>query len=493
MTDFSVPQRMGWKAFLIFFFKDLKGIMVAVGTFLILSIINSDIDIFNASDLLKVLGIAGLLLVYLLLWTLARYLPKKFYVSDGSLIFTHGLLHRQTTTIPLDRIQTLRTKRGLIYQMLQMRGITFDTLASKTEEIELILDEADWESLIWRIENEERTEKDNNESVPADTPPSRGIFIYFKNKYLIADAFCQNHLKGVAILGAFLLAVLNRISNYIEDVEGYVEDLAYEYADGFALTPLDVLVVFALVYILVMLLWVGKALLVYYDMTATIEDNLLTFSRGLFTRMTNRFSYDKIRTASVKRNYLERHFGLCTLQLRQALFATAKKEEENLRIYSSDDSLLLLKWWLGENYESEETQIVGKSGHGVLIHSALLWSILSMVAAIVLCCVQLYIWTIIPAICLVIALWKGVCAMHRSRIILKETYIEVDNGAFADVRNFVKYEDVEVVRIRRTPFSRWFHRATLTLSTSGSSFTVRSLPESDAELLAEYLLCISTS
>lgn len=488
MTDFSVPQRMGWKAFLIIFFKDLNGIMVAVGTFLILSIINSDIDIFNASDLLKVLGIAGLLLVYLLLWTLARYLPKKFYVSDGSLIFTHGLLHRQTTTIPLDRVQTLRTRRGILYQMLQMRGITFDTLASKTEEIELILDEADWNSLILHIENEEATEKENDENVLADMPTSKGVFIYFKNKYLIADAFCQNHLKGVAILGAFLLAVFNRISNYIEDMEGYVEDIAYEYADEFSMTPLDVLGILALVYILVMLLWVGKALLVYYDMTATIEGGLLTFSRGLFTRMTNRFSYDKIRTASVKRNYLERQFGLCTLQLRQALFATSKKEEENLKVYSSDASLDLLRWWLGENYESEETQFEGKSGRGVLIHSALPWSLLSVVSAVALCWLQLYVWVTIPVVCLVIFVWKGVCAMRRSRIILKESYIEVDNGAFAEVKNYLKYEDLEVVRIRRTPISRWTQRVSLTISTSGSAFTVRSLPESDAALIAEYLL-----
>lgn len=491
MTDFSVPQRMGWNAFLIIYLKDLKNVAAAVGTFLILSIINSDISISSSSDLLKLLGIVGLCLVLALLVALARYLPKKFYVSDGSLIFTHRLLHRQTTTIPLDRVQTLRTKRGIIYQMLQMRGITFDTLASKTEEIELILDESDWNSLILYIENEEATEKENDERVSDDMPPSEGVFIYFKNKYLIADAFCQNHLKGMAILGAFLLAILNRISNYVEEVEGYVEDIAYEYADEFVMTPLDVLGVLVLVYIFVMLLWVGKALLVYYDMTATLEGGLLTFSRGLFTRMTNRFSYDKICTASVKRNYLERQFGLCTLQLRQALFATAKKEEENLKIYSSDASLALLRWWLGDDYEHEETLIAGKSGRGVLIHSALLWSLLSVVAAIVLCCMKLYVWIIIPAVCLVTFLWRGVCAMRRSRIILKETYIEVDNGAFADIKNYLKYGDIEVVRIRRTPFSRWSHRVSLIISTSGSAFTVRSLSESDAALIAEHLLCKS--
>lgn len=488
MPDFSIPRRMGWNAFLIIYLKDLKRVLAAAGTFLILGIINSEINIFEITDLLKISGFAGLCLLLSLIMALAQYLPKKFYVSNGSLIFAHGLIHRQTTTIPLDRIQTLRTKRGLIYQMLQMRGITFDTLASKTEEIELILDESDWDSLISKIESEELNENETADGAPEDIPSAKGIFIYFKNKYLIADAFCQNHLKGVAILGAFILSMLDRISNYVDDVAGYVENIAYEYADEFVITPLDVLWVLVLTYIIVMLLWVGKALLVYYDMTATIEGTLLTFSRGLFSRKTTRFSHDKVRTVCVKRNYLERQFGLCTLQLRQALFATAKKAEDNIRIYSSDSSLVLLKWWLGEEYERKDTLIVGKSGLGMMVHSALPGVILSLAAMVVLCWMQLYIWNAISAVCLVIFILRGLYVMRRSRILLKESYVEIDNGAFADVKNYIKYEDIEVVRIRRTPFSHWSHRASLIIATSGSTFTIRSLPESDCDLIAEYLL-----
>lgn len=485
MTDFSVPRRMGWNAFLIIFLKDLKNVGSTVGIFMLISILNSDLDIFDVSDLLRLLGCVLLCLVISLFVALSKFLPKKFHVSDGNLIFTHGLFHSQTTTIPLHRIHSLRTRRGLVYQMLEMRGIAFDTLASKTEEIELILGESDWQSLIRQIENEESVgDMATNEAEPR----KNGVFVYFKNKYLIEDAFCQNHLKGVAVLVAFLWAVFNRIFNDFDDVGEYAVRIAGRYEDTFVLTPSEIVMSLVVIYIFVMFLWIGKALLVYYDMTASIDRSLLTFSRGLFSRMTSRFSHDKVCTASVKRNFLERRFGLCTLWLKQALFATSKKEEDNIRIYSSDESLVLLKWWLGDEYESEDTLFVAKSGRGTLIHCVAPGVVVSVVATFALCCLSLYVWMALPVLCLVFVLWRGVCAMRHSSISLRETYLEVGNGSFADVKNYIRYDDVEVVLVRRTPFSPWSHRVAIAVATPGSSFIVRSIKEDEAAYICEFLV-----
>lgn len=237
-----------------------------------------------------------------------------------------------------------------------------------------------------------------------------------------------------------------------------------------------------------MLLWVGKAFLLYFNMTAAIDGNLLTFSRGLFSRLTSRFSYDKVCTVCVKRNFLERRFRLCTMSLRQALFATANKEEDNIRIYSSDASLALLRWWLGKDYEDETILLSVRSGQGVFWHSIIPGVTVLLVAAAALCYWQLYLWTMIPAVCLPMVLWKGYCTMRRSRISLRQTYMVVENGGFADVRNYVKYENVEVVMIKQTPFTRFTGRVSIAFSTSGTSFTVRSIPQRAASRIADTLL-----
>ncbi len=78
--------------------------------------------------------------------------------------------------------------------------------------------------------------------------------------------------------------------------------------------------------------------------------------------------------------------------------------------------------------------------------------------------------------------------MRHSRIELREDYFVIHNGAFAEKENYIKYTDVEVVLVTRSPFTQWSHRASLSVSTSGTTFVVRSLREKDACMIREYLL-----
>lgn len=78
--------------------------------------------------------------------------------------------------------------------------------------------------------------------------------------------------------------------------------------------------------------------------------------------------------------------------------------------------------------------------------------------------------------------------MRHSKITLKDSYIMVYGGRFAEIENYIKYHNIEVVKIRSTPFTRWFHRVTLSISTAGSNFSVRSLKIDEAKLIYELLL-----
>lgn len=129
-----------------------------------------------------------------------------------------------------------------------------------------------------------------------------------------------------------------------------------------------------------------------------------------------------------------------------------------------------------------------ESGRGVMMRILLPWLVIALGAAIALWLNDNAALTIIPAVCLAIAAAYGYCAMRRSKIELREGYVAISNGHFAEVVNYVKYANVEVVRIRKSPFTPYFHRVALELSTSGSSFAVRSLKEEEAEQIRELLL-----
>ena len=196
----------------------------------------------------------------------------------------------------------------------------------------------------------------------------------------------------------------------------------------------------------------------------------------------------KICTIRIKRNFLEKRFGFCTLMLRQALNVSAQKEDDNMKIYGTDTSSFFLNWWLGEDYDTLPDIITAKSGRGVLIRSMLLSVLIVAVLVIVFCCNQMYLWLIVPLLWLMIAVWRGVCAMRHSRITLKSSYFIIHNGAFAEITNYIKYSNLEVVRIRRTPLTRFFHRVAIELSTSGTTFFVRSVSEDSARTIYEYPL-----
>lgn len=480
MADFSNPQRMSPSAFVVIFVKILRMFLSVVILVVVVKCFNSE----SGSALIRALwSIAGVVLVALIL-ALASYMTTKFHISQGNLIFSHGIFQREKKTIPLERIHSLRTKRGMVYRIFGLRGIAFDTLASKGEELELILDESDWRSLFSLIEKGE----DRPEAAVAAQTDEKSRTIRFSNKALVVDALCQNHLKGFAILFGFMAVVYDRVNDFTDNAVDTITDYTASYFDGWHISLPWIVGAVVLLYIIVAALWVGKAIMRYYDMTLSIDKRILTFESGLLSRSSSRFSITKVCTISVKRNFLEKKLGYSTTMLRQALNVTAEKEEDNLKIYGIDRSGMFLQWWLGGDYAQSPVISTARSGKGVVVHVVSTAFVIAVAAILILCHFGLYFWSAVPVIYLLVYLLKGLSALRRRSITLRESHVVVNNGSFADVLNYIKYDNIQVVRIRRTPFTRWFHRVTLQLSTSGTTFSVRSLKEDEAGFISEALM-----
>lgn len=483
MTDFSVPQRMSLGAFFIYFLNFFKLIFKAIIIVLAYKIFTSE---GGFSDVLvRILIVIGSVAAIALIVAALAYFKIKFHVEGGNLIYKHSLIGRATTTIPLEKIHTLRTRRGLFYQMLNLRGVVFDTLAAKGTEIELILSESDWQALINQIERQEKPEAASTE---AQSDSNFSSYKKFSNKDLILDALCQNHLKGMVVLGGFFAVIFNNLSDLSEETIDRIADYLETHLSYFAVSVAGIAIIMACTYLVSLLLWLGKVLFRYFDLSLTYNSRILTFNHGLFSRLSSRFARDKICTVWIKRNYFEKRLGLGTLAMKQALNSSAQKEEDNLKIYGKDCSEFFLGWWLGKDYSTEPVITSAKSGRGVVIRTLLPDLLLSLAATAVLAYFGRYGWIIVPAIYLMASLPKGILTMRHSSITLKESYIIVGNGRFAEIKNYLKYENVEVVRIQSSPLTRFSGRVSLTLSTTGSTLTVRSLRKDRALYIYELLL-----
>ena len=490
-NDFSVPRRMSKSAFVILFFNVLKSLS---NYFFILVFI----ELFKSSEtfldkMLYVLGIGGICISIATVLSFISYYFKKYYIEDENLIFIHGLMHKEVTSVPLCRIQSLRTKQGLMYRLFDMRGISFDTLASQGKEVEMILDEDDWNALIAQIDRLKVDEA--NESNPGISDTSSIGTIETKdlptvsNLNLIKGAFCQNHLQGMTVLLGILISLYNQLGTFDKEATVYIVDYVDRYTNPAIFSLSSILLLVVLLYFVMLLLWMGKVFLHYYNTVIQINQEQLLFEYGLVSRNSSRFSYDKICTLHVKQNLLEKLLNCSTIIFRQALNATDTKQGSDVKLYGSQAATYFLNWWLGIKHVSSQALVSARSGYGMMGFSLQFQLFITFVSIFVFYYLQWYIGFGFSVAYLLIMLLKDYLAVRRSHIVLKEDYVEIHSGSFAAVTDYFKYSNIEVVRLKSTPFTPYYHRVSLFISTNGSSFVVRSLKEDEAREIYELLLC----
>lgn len=308
-SDFSVPRRMSKSAFIILLVKEL---LSYAGPFLIWAIIK----LFNSGRQRSLMETMEMLLflficylVFSVVTAFISYYYKKYYIKNGNLIFIYGFLKKETV-IPLQKIQSLRTRRGFMYRLLDMKGVSFDTLASKAAEVELILDYKDWDALIERIEQQEQMPEEDKQPTEENCvireakPVANKYTLKLSNLNLIKGAFCQNHFRGMIVLLGILFTFYDKVLSASDRILNLFIDYVNEHADYASLSVTVFVICIIVLYLVIMILWIVNVFMQYYNMEVQIDKAQLSFESGLFTRFSSRFSYDKVCTVYVKQNII---------------------------------------------------------------------------------------------------------------------------------------------------------------------------------------------
>lgn len=500
MSDFSTPRRMSPAAFIVIWMQTFQQLIT---TFIvIIGMMLFDDDLVFSQRLIMAVAFVGGAIALSAGVAFLKYYFRKYHIEGDSLIYTHGLAFKNTTSVPLERIHNLRTKSGIFYRLVDMRGVSFDTLASEKQEVELILNESEWQALLRQVRiGEDFPDAGGLDASVAPPPPFRQDKLHVSNLNIIKGALCQNHLQGFAILGAIAAAVFNKVSEIDEDATGQIIDYIDAHAGEVSLTVSQILLCAAVIYLFVMLLWTGRTAIRYYGMTITIADNRLTFESGLFSRYTSRIARNKATVLSIKQNPLERLAQCETISIRQAENVTDEKKRGDITIYGSDLGNRILGWWTGDDTGNElpfkdkdsvkeSILMTARSGKGVFVRRFMPHLLIAVVALLVL---MFAADIVIPSIA-VCSLYTGlmavraVMAWRHSSIELTDAYVLINRGNIARIREYVRYPDIESIRIRRTPFTRYTGRVSLQLATNSGATTVYSLTLADARTLRRYFV-----
>lgn len=500
MNDFSTPRRMSPAAFIVIWMQTFQQLIT---TFIvIIGMMLFDDDLVYSQRLIMSVAFIGGALALSAGVAFLKYYFRKYHIEGDSLIYTHGLAFKNTTSVPLERIHNLRTKSGIFYRLADMRGVSFDTLASEKQEVELILNESEWQALLRQVRiGEDFPDAGGLDTAVAPPPPFRQDKLHVSNLNIIKGALCQNHLQGFAILGAIAAAVFNKVSEIDENATGRFIDYIDTHAGDVSLSVGQILLCAAVIYLLVMLLWTGRIALRYYGMTITIADNRLTFESGLFSRYTSRIARNKATVLSIKQNPLERLARCETISIHQAENVTDEKKRGDITIYGSDLGNRIFGWWTGDDTENElpfrnkdsvkeSVLMTARSGKGVFVRRFVPHLLIAVAALLVLMFAADIVMPAIAACTLYTGLMAGraVMAWRHSSIELTDAYVLINRGNIARIREYVRYPDIESIRIRRTPFTRYTGRVSLQLATNSGATTVYSLTLADARTLRSYLV-----
>ena len=262
-NDFSAPRRMSKSAFVIFFVNNLWLYAKYFLFIVILELFNSEKKLSFIEAALDFLVVLAICLTLAAVIAFINYYSKKYYVENGNLIFIHGLVRKEITSMSLTKIHSLRTKQGLIYRLLDMKGVSFDTLASQSEEIEMILDNEDWEALLSRIETlDSQTQIQASEADKIEEKTDGYTTkLSVGNLNLIKGALCQNHLRGMVVFGSILVTLYDQIISVNENAVEYFYGYMATHADFLRLSLSSCITVAASLYIVTLLLWLGKVFL----------------------------------------------------------------------------------------------------------------------------------------------------------------------------------------------------------------------------------------
>lgn len=485
--DFRAFSRMGSDALL---FMTVQFVVNTLWRFWPLFIV---IVVKSRTITKMVLFISGFVVLIVLASVLMKvvdYLNRYFKIEDQKLVYKRGFFDKQVKILPLERIHTIRTKSGFWYQMFDMVGVSFDSIASEDVEVELLLNKEDFGLLLKTI-NEEGdyvisvAEGGEGEAPKEVLHPSDYKKFDYSIKDLVLGAVTQNPIKGLLLFfgvvsflfGEFYEVLLDHLSEVVDTVHYW-----YLGSDWVVLT-----LVFVVSYLFTLLVWIIYAVVRQYGATVSVTSDKIRYEAGLLTRRAAFIAKTKITALTVKINILERLFGISTLRIEQSDAVEGKEGKERIIIFGWKYYDALINEWYGAEAVTRVERI--RSGIGLFVYTFFVWGIfvVALPTTVLMWYYPQALWLVLPATLGITAL--GAFLRYRqSGIALDRTHLLIYDGQYALRRTFIPIENVESVAVAQSFIQKRSGRAQLIIHTMADVHSVRSISHPEACKIRDYVL-----
>jgi putative membrane protein len=279
-------------------------------------------------DLFGKLQIAGIVLGALIVAeSILSYWFFRFHISDKSILIRQGWLKKKQLDIKFDRIQGINTQQNLIYRLLGLLNVSFDTAGSGGNEGNLPAVTREFaDSLLERIGKERLTV----EADKAESEAQSGVLVSLDWRDMIRIGLANRRaLIVIALIGPLFEKLGDEFDTYVE------RTVLLAASNGIEVTTTNGLVIGLTIFLGLALILAGfsvtAAFLRYHNFVLWLDGQTLRSRGGLITRHENSMDLGKIQTLRLQQGIVERWQRRFCMTARQAV---ASGKDRSKKVFS---------------------------------------------------------------------------------------------------------------------------------------------------------------
>ncbi|MFZ6052386.1 PH domain-containing protein [Halocola ammonii] len=327
---FSEPTRQHFLGVVIYFLRAARRGLSILISFVVISTFNTKFII----PLIILFIVGGILMI---VFSILQYQKFTFKVDEKYLIIHKGVLVKDKTKIPLERIQSVHIEEPLLQRLLGLASVQVDTAGSQGKELEVpALETEDAVALqkVLRAKKEEKSEElDNQDEARFEAVDESGskpveesrTLIHLNIPSLLKVGVTDNHLKNGFVALAIVFGYAMQLEEYFQ---GYVSGLIEENFDEIRRMAYGLLVVSIIAFLIVsILISLVKAIVKHYDFTARLESDQFYVKTGLLKREEYRIPLNKIQFMEWRTNPLRKLARMETAHIYQSQSQEAQRKQ----------------------------------------------------------------------------------------------------------------------------------------------------------------------
>jgi putative membrane protein len=476
-VDWSIPQRQGGPALFIIIFKTVIEVIKVVWPLALAALFTNK---KGSGD--RTLWYFIAFTAFVLIRSLIEYFFFRFQIMDNELIIRKGLFTKKIINLPLERIIAVHIEQTWLHRLFNSAQVSFDTAGTeKTEVIIKAIQLQKAESLRTYItEQKPGTDLETTVAKPY-VPP----VISLSGTDLLKLCLSANHIEALFILLAFVLSIIDNISEATGNETSGILSWVYERIDTNTLSG----IVFLLVTLLLVSITVSsiRVLLRYSNFRIVRSENGFSIRNGLLNTKEKLVAFRKIQYLSWKANWLREKFGIFLLQFHVA-GSNEMKERMEVKVPVTQRRFVdeILKDYREQlpltdlaPVRTEKEYITRK----ILINGFLISVLLFSIGWFMIGWYAALFFFLIPYSAFTSWLFR-----RKFRLWMVEDALQLKKGVFGIEKVILYWNKIQAIHFSQSIYQRRKNLATLKLFTAGGFITIPFIKKETAMKIYNYAL-----